>query len=1282
VYGCASSLPALLAEPAVQPEEADEVAAAQALAAGDAAAPAAAVAAGCGGPDSHAEAAAGAASVAAAQALAAEALAAEEEEAARFAAALADVALAEAEEAALEAEAEAVGLAKALADVAALVADGARAGAVAARCGGSDARGQAAAEAASVAAAAAAVADAEAAAADEALGASAGAGDAGACLADASATTAVVAARALLAAGDPRAAADRCAAALRDGTTWPVRAEAAAACREELAGLQERASRAVEEADGQRVAEHRLHARGLMRAADYDGAVAFYREVLGAPLPDGAAGVLRADLGRAVVAADAVRVLLLAEDATAAGRLHEARRWLEHARGLHLHRQHLLPLADRLLAAERVLQSAQGARGALSGYPAAPAPAPAPARAAKRAHVAVTVGSTPPRAAQRGRAATLAPPASAGFGAVELSGAGVARSVITAWSRPLWADGRERQVGGQCLKHAVNNMVGFELLTVEYMNYLSVRMCQGAVALRGRDHDWSGRLLGAIFAVVGEDGTLDGVGSQRAVTVYQQRMEAPNAPDITSAMLDRRANPGYRWYHYVSLLGVRDDTRDPYGFILHGDNHFFGIRCVPPAAGGGGARWEILDSLPSEAAALMGNAALDALLCERVRRGYCVYSLAAAQRPSEEQLRAQQGRIIKISIDEVARGPAAADAPPRDAVEAAAHFYFLEPDGTIDLSHDGPHVTPAPPPIAGADAANGVAARAHECDALGPSSRAERRPRDAPANGVAAAARAPHAASGARAAVGPVVVAPGAVAPGVAPPTARPSLLDFFPSRPRRGASRGAAPRAGPTAPPAVATTAPPAAGDFTSPEACGHAKRRPGEVGSAPATAPLSPLGARHGAAPAGVLAAAGASGVVTASGGSARGSRQRARRGDAVGAPRAGWSHADADDDSSGSDGDGGRVGGMRLFMSDDSDDADEMGGAAACGAGASDDSDGAAGGHTSASDAGDDAAAQGGVGGSDDGGDPDTYAVSALLDHRVSFDAGGVRRAQYKVRWVGYASAHDTWEARGGLAGCGELLAEYHNNNDHVSVEVFEPAPTALPAAPLGARPAPAAPLGVVRSLAQLRQLLGRVVGTGGGGGGGDCGPQALASGFAAGGGGTAQPPECAPSAFWRDLVAQFVTVNAAALRRLGPDPLDAGGSSLTEYAGHLVQPWCFFRRQVRRAPGLHPQFGPALPRAGLTPPPSPPPLAAGVRHGGGQRRSSGPAPDRRGRPQSGARWQQGAALRAAALRVREQHTHRGGGRRRRYRRRRRAAGRVLGLAPYRRRGRRTGRPDHLR
>jgi hypothetical protein len=139
-------------------------------------------------------------------------------------------------------------------------------------------------------------------------------------------------------------------------------------------------------------------------------------------------------------------------------------------------------------------------------------------------------------------------------------------------------------------------------------------------------------------------------------------------------MLDRRANPGYRWYHYVSLHGVRDDTRDPYGFILHGDNHFYGIRCVPPAPGGGGVRWAILDSLPSEAASPMDNATLDALLCERVRYGYCVYSLAVAQRPSEEQLRAQHARIIKISIDEVARGPAAADAPPRDAVEAAAHF--------------------------------------------------------------------------------------------------------------------------------------------------------------------------------------------------------------------------------------------------------------------------------------------------------------------------------------------------------------------------------------------------------------------------------------------------------------------------------------------------------------------------------------------------------------------------------------------------------------------------------
>ena len=107
---------------------------------------------------------------------------------------------------------------------------------------------------------------------------------------------------------------------------------------------------------------------------------------------------------------------------------------------------------------------------------------------------------------------------------------------------------------------------------------------------------------------------------------------------LTSAMLDRRANPGYRWYHYVSLHGVRDDTRDPYGFILHGDNHFYGIRRVPPAPGGGGVRWAILDSQHSVAAAPMDNATLDALLCRRVGRGHtsslCIETVRCPAHPT------------------------------------------------------------------------------------------------------------------------------------------------------------------------------------------------------------------------------------------------------------------------------------------------------------------------------------------------------------------------------------------------------------------------------------------------------------------------------------------------------------------------------------------------------------------------------------------------------------------------------------------------------------------------
>ena len=233
------------------------------------------------------------------------------------------------------------------------------------------------------------------------------------------------------------------------------------------------------------------------------------------------------------------------------------------------------------------------------------------------------------------------------WNSVEMARPDLSRSDITGWPRELWDDGRERQHNNQCLKHAVNNLFEMELLTVEYMNWLSVRQSPPGNV----DRDWSGKLFGVLFA-------------WEAVKIYQP------ASDLTLNMLNRVEYPAHRWYEYVTRHGQRDSRMDPYGFILQdhrGEGHFYAIRSVDPAPatpGGGATHWEILNSIGSVKPAPMDNEQLDAYLCDLMAtRDYNTYSLPRKHRLSVEQLRAQPLDIITISEAQVerARGEATED---------------------------------------------------------------------------------------------------------------------------------------------------------------------------------------------------------------------------------------------------------------------------------------------------------------------------------------------------------------------------------------------------------------------------------------------------------------------------------------------------------------------------------------------------------------------------------------------------------------------------------------------
>ena len=131
------------------------------------------------------------------------------------------------------------------------------------------------------------------------------------------------------------------------------------------------------------------------------------------------------------------------------------------------------------------------------------------------------------------------------WNSVEMARPDLSRSDITGWPRELWDDGREKQHNNQCLKHAINNLYQLELLTVEYMNYLSVNQpIPGNV-----DRDWSDHLLEEIFGL-------------KALKIYQP------ASDLTTKMLNRVEYPARRWYEHVRRDGTRDSRMDPYGFIL------------------------------------------------------------------------------------------------------------------------------------------------------------------------------------------------------------------------------------------------------------------------------------------------------------------------------------------------------------------------------------------------------------------------------------------------------------------------------------------------------------------------------------------------------------------------------------------------------------------------------------------------------------------------------------------------------------------------------------------
>jgi hypothetical protein len=207
------------------------------------------------------------------------------------------------------------------------------------------------------------------------------------------------------------------------------------------------------------------------------------------------------------------------------------------------------------------------------------------------------------------------------WNSAEMARPDLSRSDITGWPRELWDDGREKQHNNQCLKHAINNLYQLELLTVEYMNYISVNQpIPGNV-----NRDWSDHLLEESFG-------------RKALKIYQP------SSDLTTKMLNRVEYPAHRWYEHVRRDGTRDSRMDPYGFILQdlqGEGHFYAIRVVDPvtgALGGGTTHWEILNSQGSVKPALMENDQLDEYLCKRMHtRDYRIYSLPRAREHGGEQ---------------------------------------------------------------------------------------------------------------------------------------------------------------------------------------------------------------------------------------------------------------------------------------------------------------------------------------------------------------------------------------------------------------------------------------------------------------------------------------------------------------------------------------------------------------------------------------------------------------------------------------------------------------------